>query len=120
LVLGPDCAGRAYENEDLIVWMRTAALPNFRKLYRKVGKGLEDGTYEFKIGYNFPVAVFEGRKRIILSTTSSIGGKNPFLGVAYIVVGCLSLVAAIVFIIFMAMDKKQKVHNPDLTNMKWD
>jgi len=32
----------------------------------------------------------------------------------------LSLIAAIVFIIFMAMDKKQKVHNPDLTNMKWD
>jgi hypothetical protein len=24
------------QNEDLIVWMRTAALPSFRKLYRKV------------------------------------------------------------------------------------
>lgn len=24
------------QNEDLIVWMRTAALPNFRKLYRRV------------------------------------------------------------------------------------
>ena len=25
-----------YENEDLMVWMRTAAFPSFRKLYRRV------------------------------------------------------------------------------------
>lgn len=46
------------QNEDLIVWMRTAALPNFRKLYRKVDhsqepfeKGLVKGSYSFKVKY---------------------------------------------------------------------
>jgi hypothetical protein len=46
------------QNEDLIVWMRTAALPNFRKLYRKIPKadsttvGLQKGDYCLKIDYS--------------------------------------------------------------------
>ena len=47
------------QNEDLIVWMRTAALPNFRKLYRKVDhtdepfkSGLPAGKYTLDIEYS--------------------------------------------------------------------
>ena len=29
------------QNEDLIVWMRTAAFPNFRKLYRRIEQPLK-------------------------------------------------------------------------------
>ena len=46
-------------NEDLIVWMRTAAFPNFRKLYRKINHtaeefkmGLPAGNYTFHIYYS--------------------------------------------------------------------
>ena len=45
-------------NEDLIVWMRTAAFPNFRKLYRKIDHkddfkdGLPAGNYTFHIDYS--------------------------------------------------------------------
>ncbi len=44
------------QNEDLIVWMRTAALPNFRKLYRKIKHpsfdGLPQGEYKLDITYS--------------------------------------------------------------------
>ena len=55
--LGNNTDSIGYENEDLIVWMRTAALPTFRKLYRKVehqndfSDGLPSGTYQLKVQY---------------------------------------------------------------------
>ena len=53
----PNNSNNALLNEDLIVWMRTAAFPNFRKLYRKIEKDensskLEKGTYKLSIEYS--------------------------------------------------------------------
>lgn len=98
-------SGAGYLNEDLIVWMRTAALPNFRKFYRKAGSNVLEGTYRYKIGYNYPVVSFSGKKKIVISTTSSVGGKNAFLGIAYLVVGVLAIAAGIAFLVAMAADK---------------
>lgn len=53
----PDNNG--FQNEDLIVWMRTAALPSFRKLYRRVDtaaesyeNGLAAGKYKLLVDYS--------------------------------------------------------------------
>ncbi|KHJ79544.1 hypothetical protein OESDEN_20807 [Oesophagostomum dentatum] len=48
---------------------------------------------------NYPVTVFGGRKSFVISTTSWAGGKNSFLGIAYLVVGSLAIVLGIVFIV---------------------
>jgi len=86
-----------FEDEDFIVWMRTAGLPNFKKLYRIIDINLNPGNYEVDIKNNYPVEAFGGRKYVVLSTTSWIGGKNPFLGWAYISVGIVCFIQGVAF-----------------------
>lgn len=92
-------SGLGYQNEDFIVWMRTAALPTFKKLYRRIPGGVPDGVYSIRIGYNYPVQSFGGVKKIYISTTSAIGGKSWFLPWCYLIVGILSFLAAFTFLI---------------------
>lgn len=88
------------EQEDLIVWMRTAALPTFRKLYGKISVDLEaHETITVVLENNYNTYSFGGQKKLVLSTTSWIGGKNDFLGIAYLTVGGICLFMALNFIL---------------------
>lgn len=89
------------EQEDLMVWMRTAALPTFRKLYGRIEEDLqENDEIEVEIQNNYNSYGYGGKKQLILSTSSWIGGKNDFLGIAYLTVGgmCFSLAVSFIFI----------------------
>ena len=53
-----DKKDNGFQNQDFIVWMRTAAFPKFRKPYRKVvhedrfADGLPKGNYELHVKYS--------------------------------------------------------------------
>lgn len=70
-----DSENNGFINEDFIVWMRTAALPTFRKLYRIIQKKpnmaptLSSGNYILNITYSIlPLVV---RKTTSVKTKSS-------------------------------------------------
>jgi hypothetical protein len=46
---------------------------------------------------DFPVTAFSGEKRFVISTTSFMGAKNNFLGIAYVVTGSLCILLALIF-----------------------
>jgi hypothetical protein len=85
---------------DFQVWSRTASLPTFQKLFRVITTDLEVGQYNLTIESFYPVSSFSGKKSLVIQTISWVGGKNPFLGYAYIIVGALSVVFAVFFLIW--------------------
>ncbi|GMR44968.1 hypothetical protein PMAYCL1PPCAC_15163, partial [Pristionchus mayeri] len=95
------------ENVDLNNWMRIAALPNFRKPWRKLDRskdpafanGLPAGDYVVNITNQYPVKKFDGDKGFVITTASWAGSKNNFLGIAYLSVGGVVLVIGVILVI---------------------
>ena len=104
-----------HTEEAFQVWMRTAGLPTFSKLAQRNDHDvLKKGTYRLKIhdrksarstrqvapnmSVGFPVQAYSGTKSILISTRTVMGGKNPFLGIAYLVVGGLCILLGAVFL----------------------
>lgn len=89
-------------------WMRIAGLPTFAKLWgRNDSMALAPGRYQMTINLSecllsvqrcsgavaevgaslsidFPVTEYKGTKSIVISSAAWMGGKNPFLGWAYV------------------------------------
>lgn len=86
--------------ESLQNWMRTAGLPTFSKLARRGDdQVMESGVYQVNIGTNFPVLKYDGTKSLVLTTRTVLGGRNPFLGIAYLVVAGLCFALGMLFLL---------------------
>eukprot|EP00906_Rhabdomonas_costata_P005088 RCo007628 len=104
-------------DEDFMVWMRTASLPTFRKLYRRFD------TYTFpagstifvKVTNRFGVSMFGGHKYFVIGTQTWIGGKNYFLGISYVVVGGVCFLLALVFVVKLLFTPRSGRDLPDIS-----
>tara|TARA_B100000482_G_scaffold173445_1_gene141347 strand:- start:814 stop:1848 length:1035 start_codon:yes stop_codon:yes gene_type:complete len=93
-------------SEHFAVWMKTAALPKFRKLYGRINTNLKEGTeLVFIIENNFDVHALSGRKTLVVATSN--GFEYEFLVLSYIVVGCVSLATAIAFASLQLLKPRQ-------------
>ncbi|KAJ5928020.1 Meiotically protein [Penicillium verhagenii] len=107
-----------HDDEDFMVWMRTAGLPAFSKLSRRNDDtAMAAGDYRLDIIDQFKVTEYDGTKSILLSTRTVMGGKNPFMGIAYVVVGgvCV-LLGALFTIAHLVRPRKLGDH----TYLSWD
>lgn len=96
----------AQTNEHFIVWMRVSSLPTVVKNYAICSDcTIPAGDFTVKIKNNYPTDLFNGHKYISIATDSLVGGKNDFLGIAYIVVGSI----CVILILFLIFDK---IFNP--------
>lgn len=83
------------ENEHFIVWMRLAGLQPFKKLYGRITDTLSEGTdLVFTITNNFNVDSFDGKKSIVVSTSSTLGANLSVLWAAWLGFGVATFVAA--------------------------
>ena len=106
--------------EEFQVWMRTAGLPFFSKLaLRNDTMAMASGRYQVNISdcacqestslftgarmptnnvrLDFPVNRYDGTKAILISTSTVMGGKNSFLGIAYVVVAGICVLLGALF-----------------------
>ena len=85
-------------NEHFLVWMRPSGMPNPRKLWGRIKRDLKEGeVIDVDINNIYKVSHYDGEKKIILSNATVFGGKNKFLGISFIIVGCLSILCGIIF-----------------------
>jgi len=105
-------------DEHFIVWMTIAALPKFRKLYGKIHGNFSKGTtLSFTIVCNYEVKSFSCSKSITISTVNEFGGKNPYLGVGFIVIGSICLFVGSLFL-FKQLISPRKLGDPSILTRK--
>ena len=74
----------------------------------QIGETLAGETLTLTVYNNYDVSTFGGKKKIVLSTMSWIGGRNSFLGYVYIAVGALCLFLAVLFVAIELIARKKK------------
>ncbi|SCU99070.1 LANO_0F00694g1_1 [Lachancea nothofagi CBS 11611] len=86
--------------EEFQNWMKAPAFSTFQRLIRRNDNDtLLAGEYQIDIGLNWPVREFSGKKGVFLTHGSSIGGKNNFLGVVYLVGGIICFAMALLLLV---------------------
>jgi len=105
-------------DERLIVWMRSATLSRFRKLWGILDVDLAEGDrVTVDIASRFDTYSFDGAKSVVLSTAGWMGGAGHVTGLLCIAVGLVSLFAAGGFALLVFLTPRT---TGDLSHLSWN
>ncbi|KAK0720560.1 ligand-effect modulator 3 family [Lasiosphaeris hirsuta] len=94
-------------------WMMLAASPNFYKLYQRNDKDpMVAGRYSVEIVSNFDTIAYNGRKSFLITTVSTMGSRNIWPGIIFLIVGGICLFLDIYFILSFFLWKPRKLGDP--------
>jgi hypothetical protein len=95
---GGTATGPLNEDQHLMAWLRPAASPTVRKLWGVIDTALPAGsTLRVDVANRYNTYGWGGAKAIVLTTATWAGGRNHFLGAAYLAVSGACLLAAAAF-----------------------
>ena len=101
------------------VWMRNSLTSTFGKIYGKINQPLEPGNLVFTARINSTNYLqYSPDMRVIISTTTRIGGKNMILGYTFVVVSGGSLLWAIIFSVLIKYKKNPTIKDLYQQKMK--
>eukprot|EP00746_Dinoflagellata_sp_MGD_P005634 gnl/MRDRNA2_/MRDRNA2_110920_c0_seq1.p1 gnl/MRDRNA2_/MRDRNA2_110920_c0~~gnl/MRDRNA2_/MRDRNA2_110920_c0_seq1.p1 ORF type:complete len:390 (-),score=54.68 gnl/MRDRNA2_/MRDRNA2_110920_c0_seq1:97-1266(-) len=89
---------RAALLEHFMVWYRGASSSRFRNLWARIDESLPAGTYSWVFQNQSEVwSRWRVKKKVVLSTMSTFGSNNQFLGAAFIFAGVALLGVSLAF-----------------------
>ncbi|KAK4166811.1 ligand-effect modulator 3 family [Cladorrhinum sp. PSN259] len=101
------------EDENFQNWMMLAAAPNFYKLAMKNDNDvMKAGIYRIEIENNWDATKYSGHKSIVLTTISTMGSRNIWPGIIFLIVGGICLILDVYFILSFFLWKPRKLGDP--------
>lgn len=114
---GGTVEGKMNENEHFAIWARAAMLPQFLKVWGRIDEPLKKGEkLLLEINNRYNTYKFDGRKHIMLSTTTWMGGKNDFIGGSFIGTGVVFLLCSLGFL-YISFKKVRET--ADTSKLSW-
>lgn len=93
--------------------MKISPFSNFRKTWGVINSDIKKGKYNLMIKNNWDSDLFDGKKTFVLSEVNTFGGKNKFLGYAFIVFGSLSFLLGFIFLFVYLVKNKNSLDDND-------
>lgn len=94
-------------------WMMLAASPNFYKLYQRNDRDVMfAGRYQVDIKSIFDTVAYNGRKSFVITTLSTMGSRNIWPGIIFLIVGGICLILDVYFILSFFLWKPRKLGDP--------